>query len=171
MTHTSRLLLVASVCALAVLYGDYAFALPYSHEYKGGGGKDWYGNDDWDDGYQWGDKKKKSHEYKHEYKKDGWGEHEPKKDWFTWGYGKEDEKWGAGMHWGKDPDCDPPMAQTPEPGTLLLLGSSLAAAGVAWRRRRGPRNFTWNLASKHPESPKQLCVIDCTIKPPVSARN
>jgi hypothetical protein len=33
MRHTSRLLFVASVCAFAVLYGDYALALPHSHDY------------------------------------------------------------------------------------------------------------------------------------------
>ena len=55
----------------------------------------------------------------------------------TWKYGKEHEKRGhdKDWRWGKDPDCDPPMTHTPEPGTLLLLGSSLAAAGVAWRKR------------------------------------
>jgi hypothetical protein len=77
-------------------------------------------------------KKKKSHKVK----KDGWEEHEPKKDWLTWGYGKEHEKLGGGHDWGKDLDCDPPMTPTPEPATVLLLGSSIAAASVAWRRRR-----------------------------------
>ena len=93
MTSTSRLLFVASVCGIAVLYAGSAFASPHhSHDYKFG--KNWsedYGNKDWDDD-QWGDKKMESHKYK----KDDWEGHEPKKDWFTWGYGKEHEKWGHG---------------------------------------------------------------------------
>jgi hypothetical protein len=135
MTSTSRLLFVASVCGIAVLYAGSAFALPHhSQDYKVG--KSWsegYGDSDRDDNH-WGDKKSKE---SYKYKKDDWGEHDAKKDWYTWGYGKEHEKWGHDKDWGwgKDPDCDPPMTHTPEPGTLLLLGSSLAAAGVAWRKR------------------------------------
>ena len=122
MTSTSRLLFVASVCGIAVLYAGSAFALPHhSQDFKVG--KSWsegYGDSDWNDEH-WGDRKSKE---SHKYKKDGWEEHD------KWGHDK-DWDWG----WGKDPDCDPPMTHTPEPGTLLLLGSSLAAAGVAWRKR------------------------------------
>ena len=62
----------------------------------------------------------------------------------SWGdYGKsyknhDDKKWGYGYgkhdDW-KDPDCDPPVA-TPEPATMLLLGSTLTVAGWYARRRR-----------------------------------
>jgi hypothetical protein len=31
---------------------------------------------------------------------------------------------------------DPPLSHTPEPGTLLLVGSSLTGLGLWWRRRR-----------------------------------
>ncbi len=64
----------------------------------------------------------------------------------SWGdYGKsykdhDDKKWGHGYgkhdDW-KDPDCDPPVA-TPEPATMLLLGSTLTVAGWYARRRRLP---------------------------------
>lgn len=64
----------------------------------------------------------------------GWGDHDKKyKD-------HDDKKWGHGYEYGKqddwkDPYCDPPVA-TPEPATMLLLGSTLTAAGVYARRRR-----------------------------------
>jgi hypothetical protein len=143
MAHTSRLLLVASVCALAVLYGGSALALPHPLDYKTGKGDSneaWYGNGDRDTD-NWGDEKREK------YKKYSWGEHEPKKDRFTWGYGKEEE-WQHGYawkDWGKDPNCEPSMTPTPEPGTLLLLGSSLSAAGIAWRRRQGAREAALEL--------------------------
>ena len=136
MTNLSRLLFVASACAIWVLCSGSASALPHhSHDYKGDNNR-WsqgYGDND-RDGERWSDKKNESHKYK----KHDWQDREPKKDWFTWGYGKEHDKWGheKDWGWGKDPDCDPPMTHTPEPGTLMLLGSSLAAAaGVVWRGR------------------------------------
>ena len=137
MTHTSRLLLVASVCSLAVLYSGVAFALPHSRDFKGGK-SGWnersYDHDRFKDEGNWGEKDDK--QVWHKFKKFDWDDHEPKHDWFSWGYGKKDDKWYGGKDWGKDPDCDPPLTHTPEPATLLLLGSSLAAAGVAWRKRR-----------------------------------
>lgn len=138
MTNTARLLLVASVSMIAVLPVGPAFALPHHSHHHKPGKSDWsngYSNDKWDD--DWGDTKKKdSHGDK--YAKHDWGEHQLKKDWFAWGFGKEHEKWGHDKDrgWGKDPDCDPPLSHSPEPGTVLLLGSSFAAAGLAWRRRR-----------------------------------
>jgi len=141
MKPISRLLFLGSAFAAVMLYGSgLALALPHSHENgkvgKGSWSEGWYGNDDWDDDKQWGDKDKKKANHNN-YKKPSWEEYGPKKDWSSWGHGKE-EKWYGGKDWGKDPDCDPPMTHTPEPGTLVLLGSSLAAAAVAWRQRRGP---------------------------------
>lgn len=69
---------------------------------------------------KWPDGKDKWGDYSKNYK-----DHDDKK--WSHGYGKHDD-------W-KDPDCDPPVA-TPEPATMLLLGSTLAAAGVYARRRK-----------------------------------
>lgn len=137
MTHTSRLSFVASVCVFTVLYGGYAFALPHSGDYKadktGKGGWSHGSYNDWDDDH-WHKKKDKLHKYE----KYGWEGHGTQTDWLTWGDEKQGQKsWYGGKDWGKDLDCDPPMTHTPEPGTLLLLGSSLAAASAAWRRSRG----------------------------------
>jgi hypothetical protein len=123
-----------------MLYGGYAHAVPHSHDYKAAksGWSGSWSSYDWDDDDHWGDKKKS-----HKYKKYGWGEDEPKKGWFAWDYDKGDHKdhgW-YGKDWGKDPDCDPPMTHTPEPATLLLLGSSLITVGVAWRRGAGARQM------------------------------
>ncbi len=113
---------------------------PHSSDYKAGWSDGWYGNNDWDDN-QWGDKKKS-----HKYKKDAWGARA--EEWLVHLGLRERaremrrrEGMGGGKDWGKDPHCDPPMTRTPEPSTLLLLGSSLAAAGVAWRRRRQTRQL------------------------------
>jgi hypothetical protein len=96
------------------------------HEYKSYGDKDYskdyggkdYGGKDYGDGKGYGGK-----DYGKGYKDhDG---HHGKKCGYGYGYGK------------KDPDCDPPVA-TPEPTTLLLLGSTLAGFGLyASRRGRG----------------------------------
>ena len=61
-----------------------------------------------------------------------WGKLQKHKDYD----GHEFVKWGKG-YWKDDPDCDPPVS-SPEPGTLLLLGSTLAGVGVYARRRRQP---------------------------------
>jgi hypothetical protein len=112
MTSTLRLLFVASVSGIAVLYTGSALALPHhSHDFKvGNSWSEGYGDSDRDDD-RWGDKES------HKFKKDGWEEHDSKKDWFTWGYGKEHEKWGhdkgtgAGAHAGAR-DA-PPARQQP----------------------------------------------------------
>jgi hypothetical protein len=61
--------------------------------------------------------------------KNRWGKHKEYDghNFKTWGK-------GPGQY---DPDCDPPVA-SPEPATLLLLGSTLAGVGVYSRRRRQP---------------------------------
>ena len=101
-------------------------------------GDEKYGKYDDDDKYQKSDKHgKKGKDSSYE----KYAKH-VKKDYEKWpddkgGWG-DDKKWGYGYgkhDYGKDPDCDPPVA-TPEPATLLLLGSSLAAAGAYARRRR-----------------------------------
>jgi hypothetical protein len=126
MAQTWRLLVAASACAVTVLYGGHAFALPHSFDYTwGDGGSDRYRHGESENDQEWGEDKKH-----HKYKKFEWDEHEPKKDWFTSGH-----DWSGGPNWGKDPDCDP-MTPTPEPSTLLLVGSTLTAAGLAWRKRR-----------------------------------
>jgi len=41
-----------------------------------------------------------------------------------------------GLPLGADPP--PPLTATPEPGTLLLVGTALVAVGWAWTRRQRP---------------------------------
>jgi hypothetical protein len=67
-----------------------------------------------------------------------------KKDRFDWtGFDRDHHgRDGDHGHYVKldREDCDDPMTPVPEPGTLLLLGSSLAGIGVAVKRRRAARS-------------------------------
>ena len=117
---------LASMCALSLVASGQAWALPK-----------------WDFDRSWGDN---DHHYGKHHKWDS-------KKWdFKWDYRPRhvdfDKEWkGYGYHFKKKKkkdhdgcygDCDPPVA-TPEPATLLLLGSSLAGLGVYVQRRRHPR--------------------------------
>jgi hypothetical protein len=67
-----------------------------------------------------------------------------KKDRFDWtgfdrGHHGRDGDHGHYVKLDRE-DCDDPMTPVPEPGTLLLLGSSLAGIGVAVKRRRAARS-------------------------------
>ena len=124
-------MVLAGSVSISLLVGlGPARAVPH-HDFDSGWGKGaLYAKQGYDDDkYQKHDKHgKKYDEYvKKDYEK--W----PDDDKGGWG---DDKQWGYGKHdYWKDPDCDPPVA-TPEPATLLLLGSSLAAAGAYARRRR-----------------------------------
>lgn len=126
MVYRWGMVIFGSISALCLLVATPAWALP-THEYDMGWGKGGFHD-------------KPDHE-KHDYKyglvDSHWGG--VGKDW--WGkstkyhaYGGHDSK-KCGKKYGKDPDCDPPVA-IPEPGTLLLLGSTLAGLGMYARRRR-----------------------------------
>jgi hypothetical protein len=142
MVHRWWMVIFGSVSALWLVVVGPAWALPTheyeKHDYKYGHAGDdekhdkkdyekgqrndhkfWFADSRWDDlDKDWGGKLKKHKEYD----------------------GHDFKQWGKGP--GKyDPDCDPPVA-TPEPGTLLLLGSSLAGVGVYVRRRRQPLGGT-----------------------------
>jgi hypothetical protein len=140
MIHRWSLGLVGGLSVLCLVGLGSAWGVPH-HDFD----KSWgQGKHDYEDKYddKHGKKGKGGHSYaKKDYDKwpqdDDWGdlkkyvgEHEYKS------YGKPHYGKGYGKHkYGKDDPYYPPVP-TPEPGTLLLLGSSLAAAGVYLRRRR-----------------------------------
>ena len=135
MPHRWSMVLFGSSLCL-VLVGP-AWALP-THDYDLGWGKSGlhdkhaYGYAGGDDKYEKYGKLNSHPKKDHDLDKSWWGKLEKHHDYG----GYEFKKWGKG--YGKeDPDCDPPVS-TPEPATLLLLGSTLAGFGVYARRRRQP---------------------------------
>jgi hypothetical protein len=113
-----RMLLAVFVAAAVVAIGGSAWALP-THGFDKGWSKD--------DGPDY----KHDEEFKFSFFEGPW----PGSD-KVYGFDEDfDKKWGKG--YGKyDPECEPPVP-TPEPATLLLLGSTLAGVGAAtrWRAR------------------------------------
>jgi PEP-CTERM motif len=128
------LLFLGSMCALSLVASGQAWALPK-----------------WDFDKSWGDNDHHyGKHYKWDFKKwDSKWDYRPRhgdfdKEWlweskhFKKGYGYHFKKKKKKDHDGCYGDCDPPVA-TPEPATLILLGSSLAGLGVYAQRRRRPR--------------------------------
>jgi hypothetical protein len=147
MAHRWWMKILGSMSVLSLIGVGSAWALP-THEYDKGWGKGnlhdkdkhAYEKYDYEYGHA-GDYKKHDRDGKlGSHHKSGWDDLD--KHW--WGKlqkhrdydGHEFVKWGKG-HGNYDPDCDPPVS-TPEPATLLLLGSTLAGFGVYPRRRRLP---------------------------------
>ncbi len=138
--HRQRVILGA-ISALSLVFGASAEALP-AHDYDMGWGKSGlhgkpeygkpdygkydYGKHDYDYGHSGGQEKHGKYGKASNYKSglDKYKGHE------GYGFVKWDKGYGQ-----DDPDCDPPVS-SPEPGTLLLLGSTLAGLGVYARRRR-----------------------------------
>ena len=148
MTQRLWMVLLGSVSVFCLVGIGPAWAVPKYDIDTGSGKGALYAKQDYGDEkygkYGGGDEYQKQDKYS-KYSKNGGYEKYVKKDYEKWpdgngwgDYGKkykeqDEKKWGYG--YGKDPDCDPPVA-TPEPATMLLLGSALAAAGLYARRRR-----------------------------------
>lgn len=137
--------ILVAILVLPLVLVASAWALPaYDHDTGWGKasfqGKHGYESYDYDHG-QVGDDKKtdkyrkfSSHDTPGRWAdldKHGWGKLEKHKKDYN---GHDFVKSGNG-HGTYGPDCDPPVS-TPEPGTLLVLGSTLAGLGVYARRRR-----------------------------------
>ena len=140
------MVIFGSVSALWLVVVGPAWALP-THDYDMGWGKgglhdkQHYEKHDYEYGRAGDHGKhdkygKLSSLHNYDLDKNRWGKLEKDKEYDSHDY----QKWGKGS--GQyDPDCDPPVA-SPEPATLLLLGSTLAGVGVYSRRRRQPAGGT-----------------------------
>ena len=143
MPHRWWMVFLASVSVLCLVLVGPGWALP-THDYDRGWGKgglhdkhDYeYGNAGGDENHDKYGKLSKHHKKDYDLDKNWWGKLEKHKEYD----GHDFKKWGKG-HGQYDPDCDPPVA-SPEPATLLLLGSTLAGVGVYSRRRRQPAGGT-----------------------------
>jgi hypothetical protein len=130
--HRRRSVILGATFVLSLVFVSAAWALP-AHDYDMGWGKGGlhskpdYGKPDYDYGH--------SGSYEKHGKYGNIGKHKSGlEDKYKGHDGYDFVKWGKG--YGKDdPDCDPPVS-SPEPGTLLLLGSTFAGLGVYARRRR-----------------------------------